>query len=299
MISVSVEKKILLIDESSFETVRTIETAEQVHSMCFSPDGSTLLAGSSGCIYIFDVSSGELLNQLEDNGYVLSLSFDSSGSRFISSSSIGKVKVWDIPSISLLFEINNVHSITSLCFSPDDKYILYGTNKGALYLHDSLTFEELFNIDNFEFNPLEPRSYNARSVSSCSFNSDVTRMLTSSYDYSIRLIDLNTGDKINEIKFDEGLRSVKFNSDESRILLHSYNKFSLWNAQDFTLIKTISDRGVIESVSYSSDRNSIIVLTETSILVFDLELNEEIANIRVGDGPFCLAVQKSSVGSYI
>lgn len=302
MISVSTgDKKILLIDESSFQVTKTIEVEERFISMCFSPDGSTLLAGGSNFVYIFDVSSGELLNKLAHNGYVLSLSFDSSGTRFVSSSSIGLLKVWDITSMSLLFERNKLGiSIPTVCFSPDDKYILCGTVKGKLFLHDSLTFKELFDIYGFEINPLEPQSYNKHSISSCSFDSNVTKMLTSSHDYYVRLIDLNTGDVINQIKFDNPMNSTQFNSDESRILSGSYNTgTSLCNANDLTLIKTISHEGITKSVSYSSDENSIIVLTEFSVLFFDSELNEEIGNIRIDEECFCLAVQKSSTGSYI
>lgn len=70
--------------------------------VAFSPDGKRLLVGghepqSAGCLALFDVATGRLLDRVELNNGVTGIAFTPDGQRAVCSHNDGRARVWRLP----------------------------------------------------------------------------------------------------------------------------------------------------------------------------------------------------------
>lgn len=119
------------------EVTQTFKKNCHFLSVCFSPDGSTILAGCSGHrenMQLWDVETGECIRYFEGHvSDVLSVCFSPDGKYAISGSRDHHVKIWEIASGRCLYTCTeHVSEVTSVCFSPDGKEFLSGSKDAAI-----------------------------------------------------------------------------------------------------------------------------------------------------------------------
>ena len=125
----------------------TVDAGEcGVFSVSFSPKDNVIAAGcSNGCsIYLVDAQAGEVKSSLTGHsGSVFSVAFSKDGTRLVSGSFDGTVKIWSAGSAGT-FECESTLSghddgVLSVCFSPDGKKIASGAKDKTVRIWDALT----------------------------------------------------------------------------------------------------------------------------------------------------------------
>ena len=120
------------------ELLRTIETkADDVYSVAFSPDGTTLVsADDSGEIRYWGVTTGELKKTItpQAKGYFVVYSPDGNT---LTSAAVGKISLWDVTTGKLLKTLKgHIGPINSVVYSSDGKTLASGSGDSTVILWD-------------------------------------------------------------------------------------------------------------------------------------------------------------------
>jgi serine/threonine protein kinase len=102
-----------------------------VKNLALSHDGKIIAGGGDGFIFFWDLETGELLRQVDNEkfGVVNSLDFSPDDSMLVTGTDDGIVRIWDVSSASVIKELTG-HSgqIFGVCFSPNGQNIASGAN---------------------------------------------------------------------------------------------------------------------------------------------------------------------------
>jgi putative hemolysin len=140
--------------------------------------------------------------------------------------------------------------VTSVCFSPDGKRILSGSDDNTLKVWDAQTGQEKLTLKG-----------HTREVSSVCFSPDGKRILSGSYDKTLKVWDAQTGQEKLSLKgHAESVTSVCFSPDGKRILSGSrYSTLKVWDAQSGQEKLSLKGHaGEVTSVCFSPDGKRIL-----------------------------------------
>jgi WD40 repeat protein/basic membrane lipoprotein Med (substrate-binding protein (PBP1-ABC) superfamily) len=209
----------------------------------------------------------QLVLQVHEPGAPISVAFDSTGKRIATGSANEIVKIYDIATGEVLFNLNG-HSAT---YSPDGKYIATIIADHTVKMWDAATGKEIhlpnqidadigivFSRDGSRLATVVsgnlPKIWNTRTgkelasfpghtdlVGSVSFNPSGTRLLTASDDGTARVWNTTTGKQLLSLSDHPGwVWTAVFSPDGKRIASASDNEAYIWNADTgeklFTLI---------------------------------------------------------------
>jgi WD40 repeat protein len=221
--------RVLLWDMESRGLIRSFEGhRDVVTDVAFSPDETRILSVSlDRSLRLWDATSGDELLAVETPGALLRVAF-SPDSRSAASSSADltaapnhppeerdrTIRVWDLETGQEIqrFEPRSGF-VRAIDFSPDGAYILSGTWNAAE--------EGTLQLWNIASGQLERRIYGAHTdiVSDVRFSADGRRILSASWDRSIRLWDAATGLELRRLEgHQDRVLRVAFTPDESHVL---------------------------------------------------------------------------------
>jgi WD40 repeat protein/type II secretory pathway predicted ATPase ExeA len=135
-------------DVATGQTVVTLSLNQaaggQVGAMAYSPDGNSLVIMGS----FYDAASGENLYSLLGHTKPLSsLAFDMSGSRLITSSSDGTVKLWDLSPEHEVMTLSHPSGwLYGVAFSPNGKWLVTSGQDQTAVVWDILSAEKLWTL---------------------------------------------------------------------------------------------------------------------------------------------------------
>ncbi|KAG2066758.1 hypothetical protein BDR04DRAFT_1029204, partial [Suillus decipiens] len=186
---------------------------------------------------------------------VNSVSFSPDGTRIVTGSWDGTVRLWDAGTGESVGEPLRGHtsSILSVSFSPDGTRIVTGSQDRTVRLWDAWTGEPVG----------EPLRGHTRSVLSVSFSPDGTRIVTGSDDRTVRLWDAGTGEPVGEPLWGHtcSVLSVSFSPDGTRIISGSADRtVRLWDAGTGEPVgePLQGHTSFVNSVSFSPDGTRIV-----------------------------------------
>jgi WD40 repeat protein len=161
-----------------------------VLSVAFSPDGQRVLTGSADrTAIIWDTESGRRLQTLAGHSdRVLSVAYSPDGQRVATGSSGGerKVRLWDVHTGAVFWQVEHMDGVTGLAFSPDGTRLARAA--GSATRDD--TFMKEFSVaitdvrTGYELLQLAGHS---NCVASVAFSPDGTRLVTGSGDNTARI----------------------------------------------------------------------------------------------------------------
>ena len=235
--------EIFIIADNSF--------TNEVHSVCFSPDESYVISGSSDhIIRLWCIKSGRLIKSFVGHtDHVVSVNFSPNGSHIISGSSDKTIKLWETSSGKLIKTFDeHLACVTSVCFSPDGRYILSGSLDKDIKLwdFDSGTFLKSF------------KGHSSR-ILFVGFSPDCTLIASKSFS-SVKIWNVESSMCIKT--FDNSsfssLSSVNFISDGQRILAATHNEIKIWDINSGELVRSFDQN----SLFLRSDPDETQIITK-------------------------------------
>ena len=223
---------ILLWDVATGEVLQRFSGHSDVVSDVALRDGRVLSGSLDRSVRLWDAESGEALQVIETPGAILRVVFSPDNLLAASSSADvtagaghppeerdRTIRVWNLESGEEVqrFEPNSGF-VRAIDYSPDGRYILSGTWNSV----DDGTLQ-LWNI---ETGLLERRFYGAHSdiITDVHFNTDGSRILSASWDRSVRVWDVTTGLELERFESHaDRVLSAAFTPDESYIVTGTGN----------------------------------------------------------------------------
>jgi len=120
----SVDGTVRIWDPETGETIKIIQVAGGAGSLILSPDGRTLVAGTSlGKVVGWDIDTWlETVNFQAHQGVIFGLDFNSDGTQLLTAGFEGTAKVWDFPSGDEVATLEgHKGNVTQVFFGPDDR----------------------------------------------------------------------------------------------------------------------------------------------------------------------------------
>ena len=228
-----------------------------VNSVVFSPNGNTLISTGEDGACLWDVNTGEYIEDVQIPAFSAAFSPDGNTCAIGSEMGIFLQNAHTFQFLESLtrnvgsedkFRGKDIGSIGSVAFSPDGNTIV-SCGGNNIHLWDSQTNQRLKTLIGYT----EP-------VNSVVFSPDGNTIVSASDDGTIRLWNVNTREHLKTLMAHaDSVNSVVFSSDGETIASSSNDRtIRLWNANTGELIKTL--KGHIENVNtvaFSPDGKTI------------------------------------------
>jgi WD40 repeat protein len=177
-------------------------------SVAFSPDGTTLAAGSGtpmdlidGAVRLWDVATGELKATLQEKQSVWSIAFSPDGTILASGSGAG-ITLWNVATHGMI-ESWGKDPARSVTFSPDGTLLVSGHPSGKIHLWDVASNQEQATLDAHD-----------GIVYALAFSPDGTTLASADQDGTVRLWNVATGNTVATIRIPQTwVAGVAFSPD--------------------------------------------------------------------------------------
>jgi WD40 repeat protein/serine/threonine protein kinase len=224
----------------------------------WSSDGKLLAVGSTVGVWIYDVSTMDLVSFIETKNYVLSVAF-SPDNAFLATtedSYRGSLHVWRLSDMELVSSIEMEYGEVGIDidFSPDGQILAVGVETGMVYL---------WKVDNGKL--LETMEGHLESVSGLAFSPDGLTLASSSADGTIRVWQVPDGEELQKLAGGVGMVSDVAFSPDGKVLAASGEDgaVQLWDVAEGTLVNAFEDNDDIgSSVAFSADGSLVAAGTE-------------------------------------
>jgi len=219
--------------DSGLQLLTLAGNTSTVTSLAVSPDGKRIASsGYDGTVKIWDASPGRELLTIKghtDVAWDVAYSPDT-GKAWLGSVSVdGTAILWNPVTGQAEMSISQNDGLTKLAFSPNGKYLVFGTTSGNVILWDTHTDQ-----------PVMTLPVHTDLVFFLAFSPDGGRLITSSWDGTAKLLDLVTGGEI--FSFPDQWTGVAFTPDGKQVFTGGVDGYvHLWDASTGQELRKYSD----------------------------------------------------------
>ncbi|CUA68980.1 POC1 centriolar protein homolog A [Rhizoctonia solani] len=259
---------------------------EAVCWVAFSPDGNSLVSGSSDdTIRTWSAHSRDSIGDPfgVSNGWITSVSYSPLGNIIASASADNTIRLWDVNTHQQLGQPIQCNSpIYSIAFSPSAKLIASGCDRN--YNPGPCTIQ-LWDVDKRKA-ASSPFQGHTQLVLSVQFSPDRSRLVSGSYDKTLRVWDVECGTTI--VGPLEGhtraVRSIALSPDGSQIVSGSVDHtLRLWDTRSGEMIGSLFDghTKAVNSVDFSP-RGTYVVSggEDNTVRLWDIRRGREVESFK-------------------
>ena len=264
------------LSELSSQHIATFQHRSPVPSAAFSQDGEFLACGTADAVTVWNMATRQLVNTLEHNHWVQSVSFSPTDLLTLASGSQDNtVNLWNVVTTENIATLEgHTEIVDSVSFSPDGSTLASASWDNTIKLWDVVTQEEI--------TTLEGHTGYVRSVS---FSPTDLRILASgSWDSTVKLWDVATQEEVTTLEGHTwGAKAVSFSPDGTMLAAGSGNgTIKLWDVATRKNIATRSGhRRDVNSVSFSRDGKTLASgSSDNSIKLWDMPTLAEIVTLK-------------------
>lgn len=218
------------------------EHEDEVTSMVYRPDINRLVTASGSSIFIWNIETGESIQELKEHtGKVISIALSHNGEKIVSGDNEGMVNIWDVPSgrskpLGMHRCLNNVY------LSGD------GTTFGTAR-YDSTVI-----VQNLITGKAESLRMHRKGVKSIYLSMDGNIIVTGSLDYLVRVIDKVNNSCITLSGHEGIVNCVQLSLDGKTIASGSDDgTIRIWNVASSKAVVLKGHSGSVRSVCLSLD----------------------------------------------
>lgn len=218
-----------------------------VSSVVFSPDGKTLVSGSSDrTIKFWSVKTGRQLRSLNSrSGRLSSVTFSPDGETLASGGEESPINLWDVKTGRFIKALaSHAGPVWAVSFSLDGRRLASAVDKTI----------KLWDVEAGRL--IKSFKGHAVWVESVAFSPDGETLASGSRDHTIKLWDVETGQLLNSIRgHTSWVTSVAFAPDGETLASGGADgKIKLWNVKTGRLRKVFATQNnLVESVAFSPD----------------------------------------------
>ncbi|MBW6474498.1 MAG: WD40 repeat domain-containing protein, partial [Anaerolineaceae bacterium] len=232
----------------------TMETNDPIYSVAFSPTEKWVAAGGINAVYVWDIDSGNLINQIEGSQGESFLRFSPNGKSLALGGHSDSLQMWDTDTWqqSRGILVSSDRRITTMQFSPDGLLIATAHTNNTINLWDAESKENILEI---EVSFPGGWSFYKKCLT---FSPDGRKLAMGTLYGTITLFDSQNGNTIRSLDHHYGrLESIVF-STNGRVIASSSSDETIrfWNVQDGQLLSTLQSEAV-NGLTFSPDEKLI------------------------------------------
>lgn len=256
--------------------------SESINCLAYSPDGKYLASGSAANralldsgkyeILIWNISSGNIISHLAGHQHsIQSLSFDGIGKQLVSCDNEGIVRIWSIDLLKENKLIDGGEWISTVCFTPDGKFIV-----------GEYSYDKKVNIWETETGELIGTLPVNIQIGSMDMSPDGSKIALSCY-HKIQIWSLISKKKLLSVDDDSvNGYSIEYSKDGKNIAVGLGNgEIKIFDTKKLKLLNTFQGHfNPVLSVSFSKDNKYLVSgSSDQMVKVWNLQLKKEIKSL--------------------
>lgn len=234
---------ILVWNALTGKTVATMHHDDSVTSLAFGSDGTRLLSSSyDRTARVWQVSTGQELARFLHGDFVTQTLWTNSDRAAMSASNDSTARIWDTTTGEELARIftESKGAVTAIAATRAGDLFGVGDDKGVLQVWSA--DEQLMRHPNHQ-----------GAISSIAFRSNGNQMVTSSWDKTARVRDMQTGNEISRIEHAGRALDAVFSPDGKYVASASTSGAKVWNSTTGKQVANILPDQLIGSLAFSPD----------------------------------------------
>jgi WD40 repeat protein len=243
-------------DASTGECLRQLSLSgntKWINGEALSADGKTIVTLTWDTAKVWDLTSGQLLHNLEGpTGDVWKVKFSSEGNSIIMLNTDGTALIWDASTGKSILKLNYIEN---LVLSADRKMIFnhHGSNTANIYDASNGKYIKRFEIIG-----------HTQRVNNFGFSPNGSKIVTASNDSTVRIWDAVSGELMQILKeHTDYIRDAQFSPDGKKIVTASGdNTARVWDASTGECLQVLSGHDFpVDEAIFSSDGKVILTIS--------------------------------------